>query len=79
MDGWNDLFRLEKGEEEVKKRTLATPFSPPFDFKTPPRHSFHPSSKSFGTCESLFCRFQNRLICDTLAALINQYQFLAFV
>ena len=35
MDGRNDLFRLEKGEEEVKKRTLATLFSPPFDFKTP--------------------------------------------
>ena len=57
MDGRNDLFRLEKGEEEVKKRTLATLFSPPFDFKTPLRHSFLPFSKSFGPRDTLFTAF----------------------
>ena len=55
---------------------LATLFSPPFDFKTPPlysflpflkiiwpsRHSFQPFSKSIGPCDTLFTRFQNRLV-----------------
>jgi len=40
---------------------LATLFSPPFDFKTDLRHSFHPFSKLIGTCDTLFGRFQNHL------------------
>jgi len=40
---------------------LVTLFSPPFEFKTPSRHSFHPFSKSFGLCESLFTRFQRTI------------------
>ena len=58
---------------------LATPFLPVFKIIWPSRHSFQSFSKSIGPCDTLFTRFQNRLICDTLAALINQYQFLAFV
>ena len=40
---------------------LATLFSPPFDFKTSPRHSFLPFSKLIGTYDTLFGRFQNHL------------------
>jgi hypothetical protein len=36
---------------------LATLFSPPFDFKTAPRHSFCPLSKSFRAGETLFGKF----------------------
>jgi hypothetical protein len=50
MDGRNDLFRLEKGEEEVK------------NVKSEPlRHDFHRLLISKHPRDTLFSRFQNHL------------------